>query len=142
MDPIASGTECAHSEPYEGLGGTRMTYCGDVATHRSESGTPVCRRHAETLFGVSRGADLPEQAGQSIKLAFVGIPKAGSKYHLNTGDYRVKCRGNTPVDANEPEEELPHPGSLNSSVVASVLPRYIDESELCPKCFPRKGSNA
>jgi len=147
MEPIAPGTFCGHSEPYEsrdymtGQTETRMTECYDMATHRSESGKPVCRRHAETLFGVARGAELPPAAGNSIKIASVGV---GRKVHLVTGEFNgggyVKCKGNTPQNVHQPDE-YPHPGSLDRESVATVTdtsPNYYHEEDLCPRCFPAK----
>jgi len=147
MEPIAPGTFCKHSEPYEapnymtGTTETRMTECYDMATHRSEAGKPVCRRHAEALFGVPRGGDLPPQAGQSLRIADVGL---GRKVHLVTGDMHgggyIKCRGDIPQNVNEPEE-IPAPASIDRASVAEITdrdPYFRSESDLCPKCFPRK----
>lgn len=145
MEPIAPGTKCGNVSTHNLPDGYSVGIpCYNPATHRSESGLAVCRKHIDSLTQPVQAVTEPEEPTETIKVGGIGL---GRKIHLITGENETgggggytKCNGSAVVDINQPEE-VPHPGLMDRESVAKVtdqFPYYHQFESLCPRCFPLK----
>lgn len=92
MEPISPGTKCSTPMTYTTLSGERSEgTCPAPATHRSESGSPICRQHAESLYGANSLPQMPvyDSAGpgyrESVKPMIDKLVKITQSHPLPDG---------------------------------------------------------